>query len=130
MRRYSRESPGGGGEDALLKIFYLTTYERMGMARVTCEDGCRCSPRILDGHTVMHESVVNVARLGVSQSENCTLRVEVMEETRDPKGGHKFKIVQINVTPPTSAEARKLSKDHAREKEIIDKYKLGSTSAI
>ena len=24
----------GGGRDALVKIFYLTSYERMGMARV------------------------------------------------------------------------------------------------
>ena len=126
---------GGGGHhhhrahdadadaDALVKIFYLTSYERMGMARVSCEDGCTCRPRTLDGHAARHESVVHVARMGVSQSENCTLRVEIVAETRDPKGGHKFKIFQINVTPPSSAENRNmLTKDRMREKEVMDKY--------
>ena len=122
---------GGEGEgyhgnragDALVKIFYLTSYERMGMARVSCEGGCECRPRTLDGHTVRRESVVHVARMGVSQSENCTLRVEIAAETRDPKGGHKFKIFQINVTPPSSARTHNtLTKDRMMETEIMEKY--------
>ena len=118
-----KEGGGVHAHDALVKIFYLTSYERMGMARVSCEDGCTCRPRTLDGHTVRHESVVNVAHMGVSQSENCTLRVEIVAETRDPNGGHKFKLFQINVMPPSSAVTHNLLKrDQVREKEIMDRY--------
>jgi hypothetical protein len=71
--------------------------------------------------------------VGVSQSRNCTLRVEVLRETRDPGGGHKFKVVSIHVTPLQTAELRKLTRDHDREAEIIDKYNpniAGSTFIV
>jgi hypothetical protein len=112
------------GEQALLKLFYLTSYERMGMVSLSCEGGCKCNPKTVDSHTTVHESVVKVARMAVSQSANCTLRVEVLRETRDPNGGHKFKIVQINVTPPQTAASQILTHDHAREKKIIEDFKL------
>lgn len=39
------------GKQALLKLFYLTSYERMGMVSLSCEGGCKCTPKTVDSHT-------------------------------------------------------------------------------
>ena len=33
-----------------LHVGYLTTYDNMGTAQLTCQDGCRCMPMRLDGY--------------------------------------------------------------------------------
>jgi hypothetical protein len=114
----------GGGkevEEALVKIFYMTSYAHMGVARLSCEGGCSCRPKDVDAHVTAHETVVHLLRMGITQNAICTLRVEVMDASSDPGSGHKFKIVGIDVTPPQSSEQRRLAHHyykHEREKMV------------
>lgn len=62
----------------------------MGVVRIACASGCACAPLDLDAHDAsVEESLLAVAAVNVTQSAECTLRLEVLERTSS--GEHKFK---------------------------------------
>jgi hypothetical protein len=110
-------SPGsslGGGQVVELVVAYLTSYEHMGRARLSCVRGCACEAREVDAHHSERTSVSAVAVLplapaaagaGAAAAEGqygsiggggmgrCVLRIEVLPETSS--GEFKFKAIQV-----------------------------------
>ena len=90
---------GGGGAAtsrfARLDLMYLSSYEHMGRASVTCASGCTCAPSTLNGHTTARSSQVLVFPLNVSRSAACALEVRVLPES--DSGEHKVKLTGLIV---------------------------------
>ncbi len=70
---------------------------RRRRAQVTCEAGCECSPTELDGHHSDRVSLTNLHLFTVSQAENCSIAVTVLEETASSTSGHKVKVSALVV---------------------------------
>ncbi len=51
------------------------SYERMGKANVTCVQGCRCEPSILNGHTTHRHSQLEMHSFYATQSDKCIIRI-------------------------------------------------------
>ena len=43
-------------KSVLAWLIYLQSWKDMGMARLTCEDGCTCAPTVVDG--ILHGSAI------------------------------------------------------------------------
>ena len=85
----------------LVSLMYLTSYDGMGAARVTCVDGCECAPHLFDAFEASDRrnvSVVVERTFAVTPAAQCTLRFVVTNRTRS--SGHKFKIVNVAVGAP------------------------------
>ena len=85
---------------------YLTSYELMGNAELTCVSGCECAPTALQGHVTEHVSVEKVASVNVSQSQGCVLRLRVLEQSDSSGAQHKVKLMGLAWTaepPPSNA---------------------------
>ena len=81
-------------DTALVEIRYLTSYERMGKAQVTCSEGCDCEGGVIDGMSQQHFSLPGSRTFDVTQSKECVLRLEVIKG----EGGEKFKILSLSVS--------------------------------
>ena len=84
-----------------MSLMYLTSYDGMGAARVTCVDGCECAPHLFDAFEASDRrnvSVVVERTFAVTPAAQCTLRFVVTNRTRS--SGHKFKIVNVAVGAP------------------------------
>ena len=79
---------------AVVQIRYLTSYERMGKAQVTCVEGCECVGGEIDGMSQQHFSLPGSRSFDVTQSKECVLRLEVIKG----EGGEKFKILSLSVS--------------------------------
>ena len=89
------------GRSVLVSLMYLTSYDGMGAARVTCVDGCECAPHLFDAFEASDRrnvSVVVERTFAVTPAAQCTLRFVVTNRTRS--SGHKFKIVNVAVGAP------------------------------
>ena len=101
--------PGGGALErrtSLVQLTYLTSYNQMGIAEVTCEGGCSCAAQRVDAHQTSptrNVSVVRTSSFEVSAAAACVLRFVVLEESSSG-GGHKWKLTQVAVTPTAEAE--------------------------
>jgi DNA polymerase alpha subunit B len=84
---------GAAARFAKVDLMFLTSYEHMGKAAVTCASGCTCAPSTLNGHTTARSSQVVVFPLNVSRSAACTLEVRVLPES--DSGEHKVKITGL-----------------------------------
>ena len=89
---------------ALVSVAHLTSYEQMGIARVTCEGGCACAPYTIDAHVIdptRNVSIVREAVFRVTAASECVLRFTLSDVSSS--GGHKWKLLRIAVgaTPPT-----------------------------
>ena len=82
-----------------LVLSYLSSYEGMGMARLTCCCSCTCAPTLIDAHRGAEASPRDVSvwedqRVQFSiptQAESyCDLLLTVENRTRS--SGHKFKM--------------------------------------
>ena len=98
--RRARGSGGGGAAYNYVGVDYLTSFERMGRARLRCAEvpgGCTCAPRTLDAHTREHASVRRVAylRLGGAGLANCVVELTTLD--RSSSGGFKWKLVRLSV---------------------------------
>ena len=98
----SRSTRGvGGGSPAApptltLTLMYLSSYEGMGAARVTCTQGCSCATTEVDGHrgaerqpqyvSIWEDREVPLAMHG----RTCVVTVQALRTTRSD--GFKFKI--------------------------------------
>ena len=73
------------GRSVLVSLMYLTSYDGMGAARVTCVDGCECAPHLFDAFEASDRrnvSVVVERTFAVTPAAQCTLRFIVTNRTR------------------------------------------------
>ncbi|GBF96630.1 hypothetical protein Rsub_09376 [Raphidocelis subcapitata] len=102
------------GQILEMVVAFLTSYEHMGRARLSCSRGCGCEPRVVDAHHAERTSVSESAVLrlwpapdgGGGGLRRCGLRVEVLGGTSS--GEHKFKVIQVvtrarELAPPSAA---------------------------
>ena len=87
-------------------IGYLTSYEGLGTARISCVRGCSCEAITLDGHVRQRRNVSLHATslpvvLNFSQAP-CVLRAVVLKATHS--GGHKFKLTALTLASPRLAK--------------------------
>jgi hypothetical protein len=80
---------------ASVVLTILSSYQHMGMADLSCTQGCTCLPKTANGHTPKKHSVPRIIKLPVSQHEACRVRLAISEAT--DSGGHKFKVVGVGV---------------------------------
>jgi hypothetical protein len=76
-----------------LHVHYLTSYERMGDAELSCVAGCACADTRLNGTVPEAFSVTTIAALNVTQAERCALRLVARASPR----GAKFKLLRLVV---------------------------------
>ena len=86
-------------------ISYLTSYENMGTAAVSCLEGCQCPDAIMDGHEGVYQQSVpkmkDIPLEWTASSEsnatlrNCEIQVQILNTTYSE--GHKFKVLQLVV---------------------------------
>ncbi|GAX79370.1 hypothetical protein CEUSTIGMA_g6812.t1 [Chlamydomonas eustigma] len=86
-------------ESMFLELTYLSSFEHMGMANVTCMSGCSCIPAVLDGHAPDHR--IPVPRLIATRitssvaDDHCVVQVLVLGSSSS--GEHKVKVTQLSV---------------------------------
>ena len=118
---------GTGPLTPSLALTYLSSYEHMGVCRVTCESGCTCAPRAIDalqiaqpatsstsstttegsgsGALARNVSIAAIAEIPVTSARRCVLRFENAPRGggQDAKGQQeplhvsKFKLLQVRV---------------------------------
>ena len=102
-----------------MRLKYLTSFEHMGRARVSCVgSGCACSPLTVDAHVPTSPGARNETiwrRVGLQvvvrsqaqpqvtsrqRAHECSMRLRVLPETSS--GEHKFKLslatVELNAS--------------------------------
>lgn len=79
-----------------VRLAYLSSYEHMGQAQVSCLSGCSCSSQQVDAHEVRAKvSVQQAIEFNVTQAPACTIQIHMLSTTSS--GGHKFKLIQLTV---------------------------------
>ena len=95
-----------------ITLFFLSSYEHMGQAEVTCISGCKCDASIIDGHVPdhrhsipkQHDFMLSRHHPGSGSGGNsstsagdsrCIVKVKVLQESRS--GEHKVKVMQLAV---------------------------------
>ena len=92
---------GRRNPNARLKVVleYLTSYEGMGVASVSCTASCRCSVQTIDAHRagqLRNESVFSSHEFDVlGAHSSCTLRVSLLHASSS--SGHQFKLRSVSV---------------------------------
>ena len=94
---------GRAGGLVRMAISYLTSYEGMGKAAVSCRAACSCDQTVIDAHRdtkagARKESVFETASLEVASHAHgaCHLVIELLTSTSS--GQHKFKVRDLVVT--------------------------------
>jgi len=84
-----------------VRILHLTSYERMGIARVHCVSGCVCIPQELDAHRPPSRRNVSIFRDGLIQVDFTTARCEMALRLlhRTSSGQHKWVLTRVTVSP-------------------------------
>ena len=115
-----------------LFLTYLTSYEHMGVAQLSCSDGCSCERSSFDAHRPkvnrsLHLTspavALNISSSYNSSCTNCSLRLRVL--SRSQSGEHKFKLVALTLVPPdlnTGAKKLTFLFDH------VDRFVLNRSS--
>ena len=105
-----------GAASAALALTYLASYERMGVAVVTCVSGCSCTPRTIDAlqfaqpasasgssELARNVSIATVVEVPVTSSRACVVRLVntprdgvAVERGRSLRVA-KFKLLQVRV---------------------------------
>ena len=84
--------------NATLVVSFLTSYEHMGAAALTCVAGCACDGATLQGHVTEHVSVEHNVALNITQAHECVLRLVVLGDTLS--GEHKVKLITVTANAP------------------------------
>ena len=76
--------PPDRGKSFVLRLEYLTSYEKLGAAELTCAAGCRCAPRLLNASAPrLRVSVNTVEDVAVERDgaadERCVVELRVVE---------------------------------------------------
>ena len=96
-----------------LVLLYLTSYEHMGIAQLSCVSGCTCLEVSVDAHKDKEKiSVIHLLKHDVSSSPACVISLKTLSTTSS--GGHRWKLVQVAVT--TNIDALPV-RDHTRHDE-------------
>ncbi|GFR51942.1 hypothetical protein Agub_g14463 [Astrephomene gubernaculifera] len=77
-------------------IHYLSSYDKMGTALLTCSAGCVCDPKEVDATSERRVSQVFFAQIKASQSETCDVTVTLLQKTSS--GGYHFKVSGVVVS--------------------------------
>ena len=104
----------GAASESVIKLEYLVSYERMGIARLHCSGGCSCEPQTIDAHQLGEVRNVSIftqyafrvqaggrAANGKRASRDCELALRVLAQTSS--GGHKFKVRSLSITAASQA---------------------------
>ena len=89
---------GGTGD---MEISYLTSYEHMGMARLTCISGCRCEPQLLNATSEKKVSVAGGTTFELRDGGDLAKCRMSLENVAKSDGGsvheNKFKLLSLNI---------------------------------
>ena len=97
----SSSSSGGLPQDLptyAVDIMYLRSYTHMGTASVSCVANCTCNSAVINAYNSDQSSTAQFRALrGVTQHPHCAIQVEILQDTKSPDGGHKFKVIAVIV---------------------------------
>ena len=97
------------GDSLCVDLWYLTSYEQMGRARLRCVGGCECGGGVLDAHAppaaggrnvsifAEHTVLARVTADAVAGGGNAQCVLEMRVEEDSSSGYHKFKVSDLNV---------------------------------
>ncbi|KAL4856610.1 hypothetical protein ACK3TF_003052 [Chlorella vulgaris] len=85
-----------GSASVAAAIVYLSSYEHMGQAEVSCVEGCTCQSKTLNGHMTGLGTQQSIMLVELSLAARCRLRVMVLPDTSS--GEHKVKVTGIIVS--------------------------------
>ena len=91
-----------------ISVGYLSSYENMGIARVTCLGACQCGEFDIDASSKAHASQEHNALIPFEHSEEskgCILKFDNMNLTNAVNQGHRFKISSVVVVDHEAAQA-------------------------
>lgn len=83
-----------------LSVGYLSSYENMGIARVTCLGACQCDEFDIDASSKAHASQEHHALIPFQHSgdsKGCILKFDNMNLTNAVNQGHRFKVSSVAV---------------------------------
>ena len=108
------------GDNKTIIVTFLTSYEHMGQAELSCVTGCSCNTTRFDGHALLKQSVPviheftlltsaaegslgalmpSLQQKGVSgvssSSSGCVVQIEVLQSSNS--GEHKVKVLQLAI---------------------------------
>ena len=102
------------GVQQSIGLTYLTSWKHMGIANMSCVQGCRCEDSIIEGHDkVVEHSIPRIKEVHFFPATNqkhfngsdstagnitnatCVIRVKITNATSS--GEHKFKVIQLSV---------------------------------
>ena len=81
-------------------VGYLSSYENMGIARVTCLGACQCDEFDIDANSQAHASQEHIALIPFQhsgESKGCILKFDNMNLTNAVNNGHRFKVSSVVV---------------------------------
>lgn len=99
-------------QNATLLLTYLSSYEGMGAAAVSCTRGCACPETIVDAQRTEVSNALSHAFLSLWETRridvlilgdlpSCTVRVELLRANRSSssiiRAGHKFKLSALTL---------------------------------
>ena len=83
-----------------ISVGYLSSYENMGIARVTCLGACQCEEFNIDASSTAHASQEHNALVPFQHSRDskgCILKFDNMNLTNAINEGHRFKVSSVTV---------------------------------
>ena len=89
-----------------ISVGYLSSYENMGIARVSCLGACQCAEFDIDASSKAHASQehnVLIPFQHAQDSKGCILKVDNMNLTNSVNQGHRFKISSVVVAEREAA---------------------------
>ena len=90
-----------------LSVGYLSSYENMGIARVTCLGACQCEEFNIDASSTAHASQEHNALIPFQHSgdaKGCILKFDNMNLTNAVNEGHRFKVSSVSVAEREAAK--------------------------
>lgn len=92
-----------------ISVGYLSSYENMGIARVTCLGACQCDEFDIDATSTSHASQEHIALVPFQHardSQGCILKLDNMNLTTAVNHGHRFKVSSVVVADREAAVAQ------------------------
>ena len=89
-----------------ISVGYLSSYENMGIARITCLGACQCEEFDIDASSTAHASQEHNALIPFQHSgdaKGCILKVDNMNLTNAVNEGHRFKVSSVTVADREAA---------------------------
>ena len=94
----TRSGTGGQARNATVGLTYLSSYEGMGVARISCIRGCVCSMHLLPCTHPRRVSVFKTHMFAASQHPACRVRVAIEHDhSKNKSDQHKVKLTAVSV---------------------------------